>query len=544
MPTTPLIPERGPDGWRFSLGDGEALVAADGCAATHPDRPDHRYDAGGGTPRLVVDGVERTCRLERHGADLDEVDLTWVVDGLPALRLLVRHSVGGTWLQRYTLDHAGPEPLVVDRLTVGPEPRGDSGSAAVWALAAGAEAFWLTQPADGAGPVLAAVLQHGEVDGFGPQGWRTGPVRLEPGGRFVLQWQLDWSASAGVFERRRASVLPARTIFPEHEPCEIAGTDAAVVAADVAVGTEGEVTVLQGDRGTHRVELRAARGTVRFAVSWVRPVGDWVRAAGERWLTGDRTPSGVVRLPGAAAALVLQADHGRLADPDGPAAEALQRLTARLLDRDPGPEPDAFELALLAGEALRTGDPDCATAARAGVLAAERPVPGLGLATTRVGLAALAAGRPIGDLVDHVGRLAVDPTGPSPDPSDATERAGVVAARLELVLISRRQAARVGDDLIGLVRELGTAVGGGLPGGPPVPWPADRLAHVAAVLGMVPEAGAGGLTRWCLLGPQALADQVRRRALAALDAPPAGAEPPDAVLAPTLAWLVLGQPPV
>ena len=555
---------------------GEVTLDPEVVSVRHAARPELDYLGADLAPAaVIIDGRRHDWHRLDSALDVDEVESRYRLVGRDDLELVVRHSFRTVWVQRYVLSNSSADPLRLDDLEVALAP----GTGTVgWVLAAGAEAFWLCQPIDGAGPVLAATLQFGEVNGYrsgsvesgsvesGSGSWRTGPIDLAAGSRYVVQWVADWYPTTADFQRRRASVLPDRTELRWPQPCEIAGVDAAVVAdPPLLISQEGEQTILTPPQpGRFEVERRSSRGTSRCALTWVEPVADVLGRAARQLLDGPRTPAGVVRLPDSAAGLVVQcALADRLPDHSEEAAEALDRFAARLLaDVDVSDPPGAsassqlsvFDIAVLAGESARTGDRDCATLARAAVLNRTAPEPGLGLAATILSMAELAAGVPIGPILEHLTLLS-GPTGSTAEVSSW--------ARLELALIVRPPASELLGDELAQTSALGASVGSGLLGEPMRPSGEPDPAYLAAVLALIPDARSAELHRRWSLQPQALAERQRWRSLSrwsvtdralregtnrALREGTNGALPEgtDGALpegtGETLAWLALGQP--
>ncbi len=547
------------------------------AAVRHRERPDLDFLGSDLAPTYAVLAGRRLGWTPTGSTlDPDEAEIRYRLDdpggpgdpgGPVEVELSVRHTFAASWVQRYVLTNASTRPVRIDELGVG---FGPGPGCLGWALAAGAEAYWCVQPADGAGPLLAATLQFGEIVEWQPAdpapagpGWRTGPIELPPGGRYVLQWIADWYASAADFRRRRATMLPEQTELTWPQPADVEGVDLAVLTDPGLTLTQEEGrTVLAAERpGRFGFELRGPRGTVRSALTWVEPLDAIVSRVAGDLLDGPRTAAGVVRLADSAAGLVLQrALTDRACDRPELAAEALERWAAGLVEStEPGDVAKAweataagrlgvFDIAFLAGESLRTGDPECVAAARDAVSSRTRAEPGLGLAATALSVAELAAGRSIRSvrsMVEQLGRLAS--VGPHPGPGRRPEDWG----RLELALIVRRPGSGSDRDdqdgavLAGAVA-LGAAVGCGLPGeplaGPSRSGMIDPVGdgYAAALLGLIGEDLAAELeSRWSLR-PQALAERLRRRALAhPLDAHPLGADDRES----TLAWLVLSQPP-
>ena len=536
----------------FGFGAGEVRLDPAVEAVRHRDRPGVDYLGADLAPAAVIIGGRRHgWQLIGSEADVDEVESRYRPVGRDDLELVVRHAFRTVWVQRYTLINTvintgintavnttagtAAETIRLDDLVIALR----AGSTMTgWTMTAGAEAFWLTQPSDGRGPVLAATLQLGDVAGTAEGGWRTGPIELAGGARYVVQWQADWHPSVADFGCRRPTTVPERTELAWPEPFEFTGSDTAVIAdLEVAVRPQGVDTLIEAPRpGRFAVELRSSRGTVRLGLTWSEPASRWVARSAQHWVEGSRTPAGIPRLPDSAAGIVVQqALSDRWPGDTDAAVEALERMAARLLGSS---ELSVFDIALLAGESLRSGDRDCAAAARSAVLARTTAEPGLGLAATRVSLAELAAGVSIGPIVTRLDQLA---------------RSVSDLATLELALLTRSQATALSGDVLDRALALGAEVGAGLPGGPMRELSAAELAYRSALLGLLPEDRATDRTadwaaRWSL-GPQALADLLRRRSLAALtplsddlpdDSP--GESTASTATAETLAWLVLSQP--
>jgi hypothetical protein len=134
---------------------------------------------------------------------------------------------------------------------------------------------------------------------------------------------------------------------------------------------------------------------------------------------------------------------------------------------------------------------------------------------------------PLGPVLTHLGRLVATTGG------DGLDR---VAADLELRLTAAPpeigrdpETARWVDDR---VRRIGAALGAGLRGWPLWPLPVDEQAHLAVVLGLLPEAlGARSRPDWGV-PPQDVARHARAAVLARL----AGQAPRAAH-----SWLIMGE---
>jgi hypothetical protein len=272
-------------------------------------------------------------------------------------------------------------------------------------------------------------------------------------------------------------------------------------------------------------------------------------------LDGPRTPAGIVALEALPEALVLQAALGA-GDVDDveQAADALDRLTARLIDAASADEPAAtappLSVLYLLGEHGRTGDDDVLTVALDQedlLLAAPGPPPpGLGLAVLRTVLAVGGTSRQ--DRLAPLLSLAVQRLeGLSGDADDVGDQ----AAELELLLAVRPLLP--GDHpgrqrLLTLVRAVGAALGGGLPGRLLTPSLVAAAAHGVAVLRMLPEQGSAepGLvevTRSWGASPSLLAHRQTLELLDRLTDPATAEAPPTAGatsrVGAAAAWLAL-----
>jgi hypothetical protein len=234
------------------------------------------------------------------------------------------------------------------------------------------------------------------------------------------------------------------------------------------------------------------------------------------------------------------------------AGDALDRLTARLIDAASGeagvPTPRPLAVLYLLGEHGRTGDDDVLAVAldqEELLLAAAGPSPaGLGLAVLRSVLAVGSAGgqERLAPLllraVQRLERLPVD---------DVDDQ----AAELELLLAVRPLLPAdhpAQQRVLPLVRALGAALGGGLPGRLLVPPSVADNAHRVAVLRMLPEQdsaepGLVAVTSSWGASPSLLA---HRQTLELLDrlTDPASNDPPSAggpagLAGTAAAWLAL-----
>ena len=515
----------------FRCGPGRVELAASGTvtAVRHDGAPEVSYLDSAAELRVAVAGVPVTWTDPAVSVDADEVEVTRT--GGP-LRLVVRHTFGDGWGLRVALTNEGTEVLGLDDPVLSWRVPPDRPA---WALAAGASGGYAVLPPAGAGPVLGGVLRLGALTAADAEGLHLGPVRLEPGGRYVVAWQWDFVSTPRSFERGRHPDVPRRLDLLVGEVAAIAaGEDEALVTApglDADTVREGvELSALEP--GSFGVELRSARGVTAYALRVGAPLEEVLAQTAATLLDRPRTASGVVPLPDVAAALVVQRAlaAGALADPVA-AEEALDRVAARLPEDGPH---DGPTLAFLCGEHSRTGDPEPLDQAHRAALAAPQPVPGLGLAATELCLALLLAGRPVGPVLDHLVRLAgaAGTRGLAGSPSDQ-------AALLELEVVTMARPASEGPRrdtpaVAARVAGLGDWLGAGLKGRAVTPLPVDQVAHLAAVLALLPEPVSAALrSRWGCTAHE-LAHRGRAEVLCRWPAAPSPA---------ALAWLVLGSRP-
>lgn len=520
-----------------------------------PDRP-FLADVEIGACRragLDVSWSERSVEV-----DADEIALHLVATGL---ELTVRHSFSTGWTTRLLIVNTGSEEARLDRVSLIVRP---AAGHRVSAQAAGSRLCWAAQPVDGAGPLLAARLTAGAVDRISDEALELGPLRLGAGRRYVaqLRWELFATPRSVVVGPGR-DVLVERTTYEVGESALLPADPDAALVTPAGVGVDlvddaehvgREVFALEP--GRHRVELRSADGDVRLDLRWVHPLAEQLARWSADVLAGPRTPAGIVALEALPDALVLQAalGAGDVDDVDQ-AADALDRLTARLIDAASGEEPVALpspmSVLYLLGEHGRTGDDDVLTVALEQedlLLAAPGPPPpGLGLAVLRTVLAVGSTSRQdrlaplLSGAVRRLERL----------PDGHGDAAAGQAAELELLLAVRPLLP--GDHparqrVLTLVRALGAALGGGLPGRLLTPSPVAEGAHGVAVLRMLPEQGSAepGLvevTRSWGASPSVLAHRQTLELLDRLtdpapdDPPPTGG--PTGRVGAAAAWLAL-----
>lgn len=436
-----------------------------------PDaRPAISYLAGGGQVEVATSEGVLSAGPARLSVDADELEVS--LQHGDRLSSVVRHAFSSVWSVRVALTNRSDAPLVLDAVSLGWVA---PATLPVWTLAAGAVGAYAVSAPDGDGPVLGGTLALGELADVTPSTLEVGPVRLAPGGRYVVQWQWDWFAHLRAFAHRpgggRDRQVPRTlTLFTGEAASISAGEDEALVLDSrlVAEPVRDQTELVAHEPGRYSVELRSARGSTRYDLVYAEPVVDVLVAAAEAVLAGPRTPAGVVRLTGLDAAQVVQfALQVGVDDPDT-AEDALDLFSARLADpADLDPAAASF----LCGEFDRTGDAYLVQTATTIVQTATQLSPGLGLAAGQVVLARWVAGLPPLDLAQQLSRL-VTPTAP-------TVPAQAIAA-LEVAGLTR--GGRSSDHLLTRVDALGRWLGGGLAGAPLRPWSVIDVAHLAAVL--------------------------------------------------------------
>lgn len=506
-------------GLTYALGHGVVQLAADGTIEAVRPRPGApSYLTGGGRIRVRSGETEVVWSAPRAAVDVDELELDHT--SAAGMGLVLRHSFAAGWSLRVALVNHTLEPRsLLAELVWEPAPE-----CAAWALSAGATGAYAIPGPAGRGPLLGGELVLGTCPRVDDGSIGLGRVELGPLERYVVQWRWDWYANPRAFGRTRFAAVPRDLVLAENETARIAADD------DEAVVAPGLDLVRRGghlefsSQGGHRVEVevRARRGITAYAVEWVDPLVDVLAGLGDQLLTGPRSRTGVVRLPGIDAALVLQhlLVRGRVDEPDD-ADDALGLFVNRAAPAGPA---DARWITLLAGEYERTGDADLLDRATADLLAVEAPVRGLGLAAAQVCVARLTQGRSLDELLDHLGGLAE---------YEGDDLASVGTA-LELRLTSARRVADDAGDRRSLeegVRRLGTTLGAGLRGRPVRPLTVDQQAYLAVVLGLLPEdLGARSRPEWGVR-PHEVARTAEAEVLARL-----GRQPPCAAHS----WLIMG----
>jgi hypothetical protein len=508
-------------GLTYRLGRGSVVLRSDGSVEAVRPKPDAvSYLLSGGRVRVVVDGDEVSWPEPTLAADIDEAEFDHATTA--GLGLVVRHSFAADWGLRIAFANHTLDPLSVAAELAWTPPA----ECPAWALAAEATGAYAIPGPDGQGPLLGGELALGTCDRVSADGIGLGRFTLGPLQRQVVQWRWAWYADPRTFNRNRFPAVPSDLVLPDNEAARIvADEDTAVVAPGVDTVRRGPHLEL-ASTGGHRVQVQVSsrRGVTAYDLEWVEPLDDTLARIGEELLDGPRTRAGVVALPGVDAALVLQ--HllvgRRLGNPDQ-ADDALGLFVTRAAD---SPTEDGRGVSLLCGEFDRTGDADLLEQATGQLLDLDRPLPGLGLAAAQVCVARLSQGWPLDPVLTHLGRM-VDTAA-----ENGLDRA---AADLELQLTAAPReadrdsgAAQRVDDR---VRRIGAALGAGLRGRPLWPLPVDRQAHLAVVLGLLPEGpGARPRPEWGV-SPQDVARHTAAQVLARL-----AGQPPQAAHS----WLIMG----
>ena len=500
----------------FPFRAGQVTLGAGGeitSVTAHPGGP--AYLVGGGRVVATIAGREHDWSAIGMTVDVDEVELSGQLGH--GVTVTLRHSFAVGWGVRLVLANEDSVPVVLEP-RLGWVPGLDCPA---FSLAAGATGGYAVMPDDGAEPLLGGELTLGSLVWVDAAWLGLGRIELPPHGRYVVQWQWDWYRSPLRYERGRFPSVPRQLVLRTGEIARIAASDdEAVVApdADLArVGGELELTM----SAPHRVPVRvsSALDVTAYELTWVPPVAEVLAELGASLIPG--------RLIDVDAALAVQHVLARAKTDDPEAAEdALDRYTGRLLDA--APALDRREIGYLSAEFERTGEAEVLDAATAGLLAIRTPMPGVGLAATHLCVAGMVAGRPVGDVLDHLAGLAAM-TRPGPGLAD-------FAVRLELLAVGpgRATAAElsVWAEVDFLLDRVGPWLGAGLRGRPVRPLPIDDLAHLAVVLGLLPEEVGAASRRGWGMSPLALARRTESEVIARL----AGG-PPQAAYG----WLILGD---
>ena len=511
---------------RFRWGRAEVVFDGAGTvtAARHDADPADSYLSSAGEVRVTTGGAEVVWSPAEVGLDADEVE---VVRRSGDLRLVVRHSFAAGWGVRVTLSNAGPVARQLDQVSITwrwPPNR------PAWAVAAGATGSLALLAADGVGPLLGGVLRHGTVQRIDADGLQLGSVRLEPKGRYVEQWQWDFHDSPRAFEQTLRPGVPRRLDITLDEVVALtADEDEALVLAPGlhAETVRDTVELTAAAAGRYRVEARSARGVTAYEVGVGDPLETVLADTAAEVLVGPYSKANVLDLPDVDAALVVQRAYARrLEYPESYAAEdGLDRYGARL------PEPGPFDpktISFLCGQHTRVRDPEPLSWATRGVLSTQWPEPGLGLAATQVCLARLLVGRSVAPVMDHLRYLAAESAGLLA-PSAVPRREQ--AALLELEVVTMPHAGPVPATVLARAAALGSWLGAGLRGRAVPPLPPSELAHLAAVLALLPESVSVELgERWGATAHE-LAHRARAEVLVRVTGTRVG---------PAHGWLVLG----
>lgn len=536
----------------FTVDDATIRIADSGRidGVEHAQRPGQNYvRPHQAVPAMIIDDHPLAWEPAGVAVDEDEIETRYTTAQCPGLEFTVRNAFTGSWTQRQMLVNTSPAPIALDNLTASvPVPEDMFAQGGVFAH----DAYWIVHPADGQGPLLTVRLSHGAIYGQTAAGLCTGAVRLEPGRRFVLQWVLDFEPCGPSLARRLTDGATARTQMWADEFHPVGDADTAVLAPDpIEIDHEDGTQMLGSPRaGRFAVELRSARGSRQVELAWVPRPDELLARRSPHWLAGERSGSGAPVLGDSGAALGLQHALGvHLIDMPETADDALVQHAARLLDQE---HLTGLDLAMLAQETLRTADPEPLDRARTEMLARTRPVAGLGLAATRVGLAELAAGSMPEALLEHLHglcrrhRTSPDTGGdcdPTPAPVAALEL-NAVAGELDA---SGPHGLAGSTALPGALLRIAAALGHGLPVRTvhdPHRHAAAPVVHsyFAAVLDLMPESLGPEFAKRCGRTPHELAEQARASALADALWPSADQPRDDRQLDEVIGWIVVGQP--
>ena len=519
----------------FPCGPGWVDLAADGTVTgvRHDDQPGSGYVLAAAEVVVHRGGQPVTWSAPVVGADADEVEVVREGQGL---RLVVRHSFVAGWGLRVALSNPGLTEEVLDDVLISwrvPEDRPG------WAVAAGAVGSTAVFPADGTGPVLGGVLRRGEVARVDEQGLHLGRIVLAPGGRYVEQWHFDFAPTPADLDRGQDPAVPRRLDLVLGEAVTVPTTEdvALVVDPGLHVDTvQGGTELTAVNDGAFAVELRSARGSVAYQVRVAEPVEQVLAQVAAVALDQPRTGSGTIRLAGVEAALVVHFALGRgLVADDYAAEDALDLFAARLPDDD---ERDPLTVAFLCLDHVRSADPEPLDRASRAVLASREPAPGLGLAATQLSLARVLAGQSVAPVLEHL--VALSRTA-ALEPAAGPRSAQAALLELEVVTMTRPDVVQPGapeswapGSALTRAAALGGWLGGGLRGWAVPRVPVADLAHLSAVLALLPEPVSAELSRRWGCSAYELARRGRTEVLTRLT---------SLVPGPEHAWLVLGSRP-
>ncbi len=300
--------------------------------------------------------------------EIDEVTQTLVAD---SVRVTLRHSIDQTWSLRILVHNTGDVPIRLNRLALAVDTGPDW---TAWAACDGAEAMVTVLP-HGPGRLLGFTVLQGELRRDGAQ-LVIDDLLLAPGAQHVVRIRGDWYASGSELARHRPTAVPAREWWEVGTVVELDHPDQALVASRAIPDDEelapyegeltsydGELTSYDGARVTELdpgrpgriiIELAGPRGRCEVAAGFAPGLADLVAIflehAERRWPTGRQG----LRIDSVADGVILQhhdrfGDRGPIRYDDG--HDALDGLVERMADEGP------LAVALLAEQALRTGDP-------------------------------------------------------------------------------------------------------------------------------------------------------------------------------------------
>lgn len=477
------------------------------------------YLTGAMLTGLQVNGLVLAPVQPEVLADVDEVEFTYNYD---LVRIVVRHTFGSGWGVRIAFSGQTGRPQRVERAELGLQPES---SCVAWALALGMTAAYAILPASGAPPLLGGLLRLGAVERAGPTGLELVPFELRPDARYLVQLQWGWYPTPKAFSQERSGAVPSSLFVDTGEYVRVpVDEDVAVLVPDGVETTQGQdrLEVVSNTPGRYPFELRSSRGTTKFELQWVDPVGELLTSLVPHALARCRTAAGVVKLAEVAEALVVQHSLAlnRADDPDD-AAEALDLFTARLSLADALRPMEVF---YLTREFDRLGEVDLLLAATRSVLAQQEPSPGLGIAATQLCLGLMASGREVQTVLSHLSAIAgrLSRTVLSRPINVAAQ-----AAALEMMAVTDAGPGmggvlRARVDATPHIAALGLHLGAGLTGQAVAPLPVTELSHLLAVFQLLPDALSGSLTgRWGC-SAHALARRATPELLARLHRAPVG----------------------
>lgn len=491
---------------RFGWQRGELEFDATGLL-TGLLRDGTTYLVGAGEPEVWLDGLPVCWGEPTVTVDVDELVASHATDQVSAV---VRHTVATQWSVRLAIANLTAEPLRLSRVGLGWVPAEDCPA---WGLAAGAVASYAVLPPSGDGPVLGGRLRLGDCSRIDGRRITVGSLTLPPGGRYVTQWGFAWHPTPAAFERGRHRAVPRRQVATVGTaiPLDVSEDEAVLVPGGLEAEREGAQLVLSaGHPGRFPVEIRAARGTVRYDLCWVGPVQEVADAAAAVALArAGRRPLDVD-----AALLVQQLVRGGRAEEPRVAEDALDLAVAQAVERD---DPDPRAVSLLCGEYERYGDLRLLDLARRWVLGTREPRAGLGLAATRFCLAEVARGGEVEPVLTHLSALGAAGSGRTVETR---------AAALELRLVTGPPPGTTGGGTgreLAELQRLGGWLGAGLSGTAIRDLPVETAAHLAAVLALSGEEAGRRLRPLWGCDAEQLSRWTAETVLSRIGDPPVGA---------------------